>query len=48
MHKSKYYLVLHYVKMQKVFEDFGHEIINEVEDYYDNPIETAYKYALEL
>lgn len=36
------------IKMQKVFEDFGYEIINEVEDYYDNPIETAYKYALKM
>lgn len=35
-------------KMQKVFEDLGYEIINEVEEYYDNPIETAYKYSLEI
>ncbi len=36
------------LKMQKVFEDFGYKIINKVEEYYDNPIETAYKYSLEI
>jgi len=36
------------LKMQKVFEDFGYKIINKVEGYYDNPIETAYKYSLEI
>lgn len=36
------------IKMQKVFEDYGYEIINEVEDYYDNPTEAAYKYSLEM
>lgn len=36
------------IKMQKVFEDFGYKIINKVEKYYDNPIETAYRYSLEI
>ena len=36
------------VKMQKVFKDFGYKIINKVEKYYDNPIETAYRYSLEI
>lgn len=36
------------LKMQKVFEDFDYKIIGEVEDYYDNPNETAFKYSLEL
>lgn len=35
-------------KMQKVFEDFGYKISSEVEAYYDNPTETAYKYSLEI
>lgn len=33
-------------KMQKVFEDFGYKIISKVAKYYDNPVETAYKYSL--
>lgn len=36
------------IKMQKVFEDFGYKITDKVEEYYDNPIETAYKYSLEV
>ena len=36
------------LKMQKVFEDFGYKIISKVEEYYDNPNETAYKYSLEI
>lgn len=34
--------------MQKTFEGFGYKIIGEVEDYYDNPTENAYKYYLEI
>lgn len=33
------------LKMQKVFEDFGYHIATKVEKYYDNPTETAFKYA---
>ncbi|QSX05926.1 GNAT family N-acetyltransferase [Sedimentibacter sp. zth1] len=36
------------LKMQKVFEDFGYKINKKVEEYYDNPTETAYKYSLEI
>lgn len=36
------------IKMQKVFKDFGYKFINKVEEYYDNPFETAYKYSLEI
>ncbi len=36
------------IKMQKVFEEFGYKITNKVEEYYDNPVETAYKYSLEI
>lgn len=36
------------VKMQKVFKDFGYKNINKVEEYYDYPTETAYKYSLEI
>lgn len=36
------------LKMQKVFEDFAYKNINKVEEYYDNPTETAYKYSLEI
>ena len=36
------------VKMQKVFEDFGYKIISKVEEYYDHPTETAFKYSLEI
>lgn len=35
------------IKMQKVFEDFGYKLTKKEEEYYDNPIETAYKYTLE-
>lgn len=35
-------------KMKKVFEDFGYKIIDKVEKYYNCPIETAYKYYLEI
>ena len=35
-------------EMQKVFEDFGYKISSKVEKYYDNPMETAYKYSLEM
>ena len=33
-------------KMQNVFNRFGYELAQRVEGYYDNPKETAYKYAL--
>ncbi len=36
------------IKMQKVFKYFGYKIISKVEEYYDNPIEAAYKYSLEI
>lgn len=36
------------VKMQKVFEDFGYKNIKKVEGCFDNPIEAAYKYSLEI
>ncbi|NLY19757.1 MAG: GNAT family N-acetyltransferase [Tissierellia bacterium] len=36
------------LKMQKIFEKLGYEIIRKVEGYYDNPVETAYKYSLEI
>ena len=36
------------IKMQKVFEDLGYKIMSKVEDYYDNPMEIAYKYSLEI
>ncbi len=36
------------IKMQKVFKDFGFKVIKKEEEYYDNPIETAYKYSLEI
>ncbi|TFZ39147.1 GNAT family N-acetyltransferase [Soehngenia longivitae] len=36
------------IKMQKVFEDFGYNVTNKVEGYFDNPVETAYKYSLEI
>ena len=35
-------------KMQKVFEKYGYNITSEVEDYFDSPNETAYKYSLEI
>lgn len=35
-------------KMQKVFEDFGYKVISKVDKYYDNPVETAHKYSLEI
>lgn len=35
------------LKMQKIFEDYGYEIFDKVENYYDNPSETAYKYSLD-
>lgn len=34
--------------MQKVFKDFGYKITIKVEEYYDKPIETAYKYPLKI
>lgn len=36
------------IKMQKVFKDFGYKITIKVEEYYDKPIETAYKYPLKI
>ncbi len=36
------------IKMQRVFEDFGYKIISKVEGYFENPVETAYKYSLEV
>ncbi|HOK62814.1 MAG TPA: GNAT family N-acetyltransferase [Soehngenia sp.] len=36
------------IKMQKVFEDFGYKIISKVEGYFENPVEIAYKYSLEV
>lgn len=33
--------------MQKVFEDFGYTVTGKVEDYYENPIEAAFKFSLE-
>ena len=35
-------------KMQSIFRDFGFILVNRVEEYYENPIEAAYKYILEL
>lgn len=34
-------------KMQKLFEEFGFKVIDKVEDYYDNPNETAFVYFVE-
>ena len=36
------------LKMQKLFENLGYEVVKKVERYYDNPVETAYKYSLEI
>ena len=36
------------VKMQKIFEDFGYEMVSKVEDCFDNPVESSYKYSLEI
>ena len=35
-------------KMQKVFEEYGYKITSKVEEYFDNPNETAYKYSLDI
>lgn len=34
------------LNMQRIFEDYGYEIFDKVENYYNNPSETAYKYNL--
>lgn len=35
------------IKMQSLFEEFGYKIEFKVDDYYDTPNETAYRYSLE-
>ena len=34
------------LKMQKIFSDFGFAIEYKMEDYYDNPSESAFRYLL--
>lgn len=36
------------INMQKVFDDFGFELVQKVEESLKDPVETAYKYSLEI
>lgn len=36
------------LKMQKIFDRFAYKLTSQVEDYFDHPVETAYKYTLEI
>lgn len=36
------------LKMQKIFDQFAYKLTSQVEDYFKSPVETAYKYTLEI